>query len=261
MRMMRSRRSTRLVPLLLILVILACGIAAGKDLITYWEARQEYSVMDDQLIKEAPVDSDVVEAASGNNWYPDLDIDYEGYKDINVDFVGVLYFPLLDIRYPVAISNNNIEYLTTTFDGTDNPSGCIFMDYQNQRNWKDRNTYIYGHNMRDRSMFGTLKDLIQNGELVRSNPYIYIYTPDHIMRYQVFCVEIAPSNSDFGNIHRDSQYDIYISEIKERAWYWDDSMDLSDRPNILTLYTCYGSGHTQKLLVHAALIDEQEVTN
>lgn len=248
-----------LIPIVLLIVILACGITAGRDLWNYYAAQHEYAVIDRELINTGSLDTEDIytEPIPAADWYPALDIDYAGYEDINEDFVGVLYFPTLNIRYPVAISQNNIEYLTTTFEGSTNPSGCIFMDYQNQRNWQDRNTYIYGHNMRDGSMFGRLKDLVQDDSMLTGDArWIYVYTEDRIMQYQVFCVEVAPSESNFGNIHTDSQYDTYIGEIRERAWYWDDAVDLTERPDMITLYTCYGSGHTQKLLVHAALMNE-----
>lgn len=261
MRETRSSKGSTLIPAFLILLILACGIVAGRDLYQYYAARQEYSAMDQALITQSTQEDVGFEPAPEEFWYPNLEIDYAGYEAINEGFVGVLYFPYLDIRYPVAISRNNIEYLTTTFEGTTNPSGCIFMDYQNRQNWTDRNTYIYGHNMRDGSMFGRLKELTQDAALDGENLQIYIYSPERILQYQVLCVEIAPSDANFGNIRRDSQYDIYIDEIRSRSWYWDEEINLSERPNLLTLYTCYGSGHTQKLLVHATLINELEVTN
>lgn len=315
----------RWIPHILVLVILACVVCAGKDLGHYAAAREEYAAMDAALIREAVpdweaipegddsgadaqntqnaqsdgqalagADSQAVEgegdagdvtgekdAAGKQNAYENLQIDYAGYAAINADFVGVLSCPMLDLRYPVVISSDNEEYLRTTFEGRSNSAGSIFMDYQNQRDWSDRNTYVYGHNMKDGSMFGSLQQLVQEdalpGGTVRDMAYenradideredeaadagictpdIYIYTPDRTLRYRIFCVEVVTPDADLGNIYRDSQYDIYISEIRKRAWYWDDSTDLSQRPNLLTLYTCYGDSHTRKLLVHAALID------
>lgn len=277
------RRAHRWIPVALIGIILACGILVGRDLAHYAAARREYASTDAALIREAiptwegipeemgadvgaggdigggrtgSLPASAMDAAKSTQEappdIPPLQIDYDGYTAINADFAGVLYCPALGIRYPVAQSHDNAEYLATTFEGSINAAGCIFMDYQNQRDWSDRNTYVYGHNMKDGSMFGALQTLVQQD--VVQGPYVYIYTPAGTHCYQIFCAEIATPEADLGNIYRDSQYDIYMEEIRERAWYWDEDIDLTGRPNLLTLYTCYGDGHTRKLLVHAAAI-------
>lgn len=284
------RRAHRWIPVALIGILLACMVLVIRDLMHYAAAREEYASMDAALIREAIPTWETIPEDAGVNGYerdaggddndvdvadpdsvptelasaseedmaadaadmnpPILQIDYAGYAAINADFAGVLYCPQLGIRYPVAHSQDNQEYLARTFEGNANSAGCIFMDCQNQRDWSDRNTYVYGHNMKDGSMFGSLQELVQDENPQRA--FVYIYTPTQTLRYQIFCAEIATPDAGLGNIYRDSQYDIYVEEIRRRSWYWDEGIDLSARPNLLTLYTCYGDGHTRKLLVHAA---------
>ena len=58
--------------------------------------------------------------------------------------------------------SDNVKYLNTTFEGNKNPAGCLFIDYENSRDMTDPHTYIYGHNMKDGSMFGSLKRIMKN---------------------------------------------------------------------------------------------------
>lgn len=242
--------------IILLTVSTVCLYLAGCELYQYEKARAAYERMDQELISQIPEAqenedlSDESEAEPEEIWWPQLDIDFDGYREINEDFVGILYFPLFDPRYPVAISQNNTEYLTQTFEKEQNASGCIFMDYQNRKNFKDRNTYLYGHNMRDGSMFGSLKRLIREPELCEGEPKIYVYTSDYIYEYQLHVVELAPADERIRGIYTDRQYDEYMEKIIVRASFTNTELDLTARPDILTLYTCWGTDYRYKLLVH-----------
>ena len=74
----------------------------------------------DELITEIPeetISKDEEETIQEEVWWPELDIDFAAYEEINPDFVGILYMPLFDMRYPIALSQDNREYLTKTFEG------------------------------------------------------------------------------------------------------------------------------------------------
>ena len=79
---------------------------------------------------------------------PPLAVDFESLKAINPDVKGWLYIEALDISYPVVQGPDNDTYLHTTYEGTSNFAGSIFLDYQNQDDFSDGNTIVYGHNMR-----------------------------------------------------------------------------------------------------------------
>lgn len=245
---------TVLVIFYLVSVIAACLFLAGRELYQYEKARREYDTLDKELITPIPADGSQEgiseETLEEKIWWPQLEIDFDTYREINEDFVGILYFPLFDMRYPVVISQDNRDYLTRTFEGEENASGCIFMDYQNQRNFRDRNTYIYGHNMRDGSMFGSLKRLVREPALCEGDPKIYIYTPDYILEYQLHVVELAPAEEYLSGIYTDRQYDEYMDRIIGRAQFVDTDLDYSERPRVLSLYTCWGTDYQYKLLVH-----------
>ena len=90
---------------------------------------------------------------------PPLAVDFESLKAINPDVKGWLYIEALDISYPVVQGPDNDAYLHTTYEGTSNFAGSIFLDYQNQGDFSDGNTIVYGHNMKNLSMFGKLKQM------------------------------------------------------------------------------------------------------
>ena len=256
--------------ILLIALLAACLYQVSRELYEYKKARTEYTNLDEQLISQLPDENSNTEQENGMEqniseteeeeiWWPELEIDHTAYASINSDYVGILYFPLFDMRYPVAISRNNTEYLTMTFEGQTNGSGCIFMDYQNDRKFMDRSTYLYGHNMRDGSMFGSLKRLIREPELCEGGPKIYVYTPDHILEYQLYAVELMPAAERLPGIFTDLQYDTWLGKIMERASFVDHEQNLSDRPDMLTLYTCWGTDYRYKLLVHGIQTRKKEL--
>ena len=85
-----------------------------------------------------------------------LQVDFEGLKAQNPDVVAWIQIPALDISYPVVQGKDNSYYLHHMFDGKENKNGSIFIDYHNQPEFTDSNTIVYGHNMKNGSMFGTL---------------------------------------------------------------------------------------------------------
>ena len=92
-----------------------------------------------------------------NSAFTFLQVDFESLQSINPEVIAWIQIPALDISYPVAKGTDNAYYLHHMINGETNKSGSIFMDYHNQEDFTDRNTIIYGHNMRDGSMFGTLE--------------------------------------------------------------------------------------------------------
>lgn len=111
-------------------------------------------------------------------------VDFESLKKVNEDIIGWIRVNALDISYPIAQSTNNDYYLHRTFERVDNFAGCIFMEYQNHSDFSDKNTIIYGHNMKNGSMFGTLRKFYED-EVYEKAPYFWIYTPDKIYRYDI----------------------------------------------------------------------------
>jgi sortase B len=191
--------------------------------------------------------------------YPALDIDFDALYEMNPDFVGVIYVPVLDLYQPIAHSQDDTEYLTTAFDGTKSKAGSIFLKQSCNVDLSSANTVIYGHNMKNGTMFGTLKRFRKEEGLCQQNPYIYIYTKDAVYKYHIFAYYLANKlDTCWSEIESDELYDLYIEKTLGRNDYdgsgdgYED--DFESRPKILTLSTCYATGHKNYTIVNGTFI-------
>lgn len=127
---------------------------------------------------------------------PPLTVDFDELRAINEDIVGWLYVDALpNISYPILKGEDNDFYLHHTFRKEYLFSGSIFMEYTNSADFSDPNTIVYGHNMKNQSMFGLLKYLREQ-ERYDENPYFWIMTPNGNYRYHIFAAFETPYNSD-----------------------------------------------------------------
>lgn len=173
---------------------------------------------------------------------------------MNPDTVGWIYFKEGKISYPLMKDDGTNKYLKKTFSGETNASGGIFMPKENSPYLTDKNTIIYGHNMKDGSMFGSLKQIWRNGKL--TDPYIYIYNLSGVNVYKVFAIYRTVDNSEVYVLPtEDEAYDAYIAKaLKNNHVAGVESKFPENRPAIITLSTCYGtSGSNDRLVVQAFL--------
>ncbi|MCR4788324.1 MAG: class B sortase, partial [Lachnospiraceae bacterium] len=192
--------------------------------------------------------------------YPYLNIDHYNLSKINSDYVGTIFVPVLDICYPVVHSHDDEEYLKIMFDGTQNASGSIFMSKACKAEYSSRNTIIFGHNMRNGTMFGSLKRFRKEEGLVDQNPYVYIYTPGgDVKKYRIFAYYPAyQPDVCYDEISSFDLYDQYLDMVFERSEY-ELSEDLKNTlfegyPNILTLSTCGRSNGASFNVVNAVYV-------
>lgn len=255
----------------------AAGVAGGRilgDLLSYRQAREEYAGLQTSYIKEEETQKEESESHTDADKavYPDMDIDFAAMRRINPDLVGILCIPSLDLCYPVVQGKTDTEYLKKTFYGTENGSGCIFMDTATNPDLSDANTFLFGHNMKNGTMFGSLKRLYQEENLCREDPYLYFYSEKTVRKYEIFSYYVTEADSDaYQGIADEADYDAYVRKAKERSLYASgSSTDLSKyvstdltaaltgpRPALLTLSTCSGpAGGTQRFLVHSVSCGE-----
>ena len=229
------------------LIIFLCLLV--RDVKEQKAAKEEYEELAG-LISIDEIDGELPEGED----YPHFVIDMERDFAINPDFVGILYVPMLDIRLPMVKAKDNSEYLNKTFEGQKNSSGCIFVDCEAKEGFLDLNTFIYGHNMKNGTMFGNLKRFYREEGLCAADPRFYIFTKDKVFDYRIFGYEIVkPGSPLLQRIQKMPEYDPYVEEIRKESAYQNEEVDLTNRPPLVTLYTCYGSEHRDKFLVHGAL--------
>ena len=124
-----------------------------------------------------------------------LSIDWEALLQRNGDVIGWIFIPAVSISYPVVQGDDNGYYLHRGIDREYLYAGCIFLDSMCDRTWLDYNSVVYGHNMRDGSMFAALKDLLAP-ETVRKCPYFWIFTPNGDFLFRIVSVHTAAPGSD-----------------------------------------------------------------
>lgn len=184
--------------------------------------------------------------------------EYEALKEINEDYLFWLYIPGTNINYPVVKAENNEEYLYKNFKGEENKGGCLFVDSRNVSE-EDDNIIIHGHNMKDKSMFGTLSKLL-NSEYLNENKKIYIYLENKVLEYEIFSVYV--NNGDFDpyqpNFNTDEEFNEYISNVRSKSFYNFDYIEDNKR-NILTLSTCTNATGEERTIVNAKLREIKDI--
>jgi sortase B len=182
----------------------------------------------------------------------------EGYLEefqplikLNSDIVGWIRVPNTRIDYPVVQTKDNEYYLSHSIEKKPSKSGSIFMDYRNNGNGGDRNIILYGHHMKDGSMF---KDLMKykDSEFYREASRIQFSTLYEKAEWEIFSVYITSPDFDYIQTHffDDEDFETFLEEIQGRSHY-PTKVEVGKEDTILTLSTCTYEFQNARLVVHA----------
>ena len=183
-------------------------------------------------------------------------VDFDKLKEINEDTVAWLKVNGTDIEYAVVKGNDNSYYLNHNFEKKYNSAGWIFADYKNKLDGTDKNIVIYGHNMRDDSMFGRLKNVLEeewyNNE---ENHVINFVTEKEEQKYQVFSIyEIKNEDYYIDTEFKNNEFEKFIDTLKNRS-IKDFNVQVSETDRILTLSTC-ANNNKYRVVLHAKRIND-----
>lgn len=165
-------------------------------------------------------------------------VDFESLLEINEDVVGWIYIEDTRINYPIVQGNDNRHYVSTMVDGSDNAAGSIFMDYRNAPDFADRHTVIYGHNMRNGSMFADILEY-QDPEFFAAHPIGMVMTPEGNFRFEVIagCVAHLEDSSWQLDFAGEDDFGSWLSQTMAMSTIGGSgTADAQDR--IITLSTC-----------------------
>ena len=172
-------------------------------------------------------------------------IDFTELKHKNEDIVGWLRIRALGISYPVVQGEDNDFYLHRTFEKEDNFAGCIFVNCDNSGNFTDQNTIIYGHNMKDGSMFGKLKKFREEGVFDKSK-YFWMFTPDLIYEYRIFSATVVDKTGiTYQSFFTQEDFDTLMQHAFETSVIDGSDVDVNMNDRIMTLSTCTGDDATR----------------
>lgn len=165
-------------------------------------------------------------------------VDFLVLEKINPDVVAWLTTKGTEIDYPVVLGTDNDYYLRHLFTGERNKLGSIFMDYRNDGDFSDRNTILYGHNMKDGSMFSSLTKY-KDQSYYDSFPAMVLYTPGGDFKIELFSGIIVDGNKESIRFSfKDNQdFQNYIDSLKKTSSFKSNTAVTTD-DRIITLCTC-----------------------
>ncbi|MBQ6841109.1 MAG: class B sortase [Bacilli bacterium] len=176
---------------------------------------------------------------------------------INPDAVGWLKVNNTNIDYAILQSNDNEYYLNHNIYNQDDPTGWLFLDYENNADEVDDNTIIYGHNrLINGVMFGTLnRTLYKSWYTNPENQIISYETMYGSYKYKIFSIYVVPTTSDYIMTSFETPEDKlkFLDTIKSRSIH-NFGIELDLNSKVLTLSTCQSD--TSRLVVHGVLIEE-----
>ena len=266
--------------LVYIIVAILVGVIAYEGYNIYEEehernlAVQEYDDIASKAVSVSPEkDPDTGKesvAIDEDTGIPELSIDFDMLTAQNPDFIGWLYWDFdiegdkydFTLNYPIVKENFANQYLHVTFTGERNSSGCIFLDEYSDETFMGYNDFLFGHNMRNGTMFGSIDYLYKspNKEEISAEPlYFYIYTKEATFKYVVYTYESTNNGNDtvYAIIDDDEGYDKYVERLKNNTNYkCPIDVSFEDRPEILNLSTCNGQqGSSKRFVIHGVKVD------
>lgn len=192
-------------------------------------------------------------------WYELVDVDLTYLQNINPDIKGWIYFENETISYPVLYSSDNNKYLRSTYTHKPATAGSIFIDEKNSYDFSDAHTIIYGHNMKNLSMFGKLKYYHNSPDYINTHKYFQIITNDTKYRYEVFAYQIVPGNDEiYSTLYEDfdDNYQNFINNKLLSKSLYSSEKKPTEKDSIITLSTCSTNNKNNRFILSAVLVDE-----
>ena len=187
-----------------------------------------------------------------------INIDFKSLKEQNSDTIAYLKVNGTNIDYIVVKGKDNSYYLKHNFNKEYNIAGWIFADYHNKFDETDRNIVIFGHNTKDGSMFGTLKNVLDKSwQENKENFEIILVTEKGQYKYQVFSTyQITPEDYYINTIYNnDNEFNEFLNKVKSRSNY-NYNIEVNSNDKVLTLSSCIGDGK-KRVVLHAKLIENE----
>lgn len=249
-----------------LIVFLISGTMLVKSLLDYRKGDKIYSDVEQSVFAEdtkKPTTADKnntnttdTTTAAGPESVLLTNYNHQALLDLNQDAVGYLQIPALNVLLPVVQGTDNDYYLHHTITGESAKNGTLFIDSRNADGIESQNAIIYGHNMKNGSMFGLLNryekaDFFTTGD----NKYFYFYIEDKIYKYEIYSVHKTPAiSSTYTTVFNNSDaFFTYINSMIQASAH-QNSVDIFSDSKTVTLSTCT-SNDDVRLVVQAVRVD------
>lgn len=226
----------KVIKIILLVICLCVFIFSAYNIYKYLSEENANKKLNNELMEKAIIETpnDNNDNTQENEDILPISVDFSVLKQENEDIVGWLYLEDSPINYPVVQSYDNDYYLRRLVNGEYNIAGSLFMDYRNDSNLEDNNTIIYGHNMKNNTMFGFLQEY-KNQNYYDNHKVMYYFTPEKNYIIELFTGYTISVESDI--------YDLSIidsSKLEELISKSDfeSNTKVTEEDKIITLSTC-----------------------
>ena len=242
-----------------ILLLTVTLINYGRNRKLYEQARLNVVLTNEPALTPAPSGISLETTLSTEpRETPPIEVDFATVQEDGPNVLGWLYSSDTQINYPVVIYSDNIHYLIHDYTGSKSSSGALFFDFRLTKQLAGENLIVYGHHMKDRSMFGSLLQY-QKQSYYEEHPTMYLITPDRNYRIDLFAAQFTDSEQENFPIQFDS-------EQKRRTFVQTAIANSTFTPNdetyhlnvqIISLVTCAYSDYIEdsKFQVQGWLVD------
>lgn len=189
-----------------------------------------------------------------------VEVDFSNLLKINDDIIGWIYMEDTVVNYPLLQGENNLYYLDKTLYKKYLASGSIYLDCDNEPDFSDAHSIIFGHNMKNHTMFGDLSDL-RDEDYLKEHPYVdLILTDGTWMRYEICSMYRAhvEDGTFRAPLNKAKNFKPFMELITEKNMHADSELDLpvvQEEDKVLTLSTCTeDSADLERFVVHAVLV-------
>lgn len=219
----------KIVNIVLILIIFICIYNISEKLIEYNKADNSYEKIRVEKEEENLYDK------------------YEDYR-------GWIKIDNTNINYPIVQGKDNSFYLDKDINKNYLSSGSIFMNYLNH-GFNDENTVLFGHHMRNKTMFAQLKKYKEKEFFYGDNDIVIEVENGKVLKYKVFSAYVTDAKDNYikTNFDDKDQYKEFLEDIKNKSQYKSD-IDVNENDKIITLSTCSYEFNDARMVVHGKLL-------
>ena len=256
---MKKKRAIKIVNIVLIAVFVFAAFNIGKIYYDYGKADSTYENMQDEYITSnnkvaASEQADGDEQEQPKATELPISIDFDSLLSRNKDVIGWLYCPDTVINYPVVQGENNDQYLRKDLDGKYLVSGTLFADYRNGVLDEDANYIIYGHNMKNGTMFSMLTKY-KTQSYYDQHPVMYYLTPDGNYKLELFAGLVIKRDDRIYNPKlNEEEFSELLNDYRAKSTF-KSNVELEYNDTIVTLSTCSYEFDNARYIVIGRLVE------
>ncbi len=234
----------------------------AKPAMTEEEINELLAGMKKEDTAEAPQDSVAPSEAAKEQPAEEIPIKFEELWEINPDVYAWITIPGTDIDYPILQHpSDDAYYLNHNIDGSYGRPACIYTESLNSKDFTDNNTVIYGHNMKNGTMFAQLHKF-EDKDFFDEHREVTVYLPDKVLHYKIFAAHTYDDRHllysfDFSDkaVYRDYLESVF--SIRDMSANIDTEMTVTENDKIITLATCVYKQPSLRFYVQAVLVEDK----